>query len=190
MAIAAAHLRRSRGANSGGLARRRFHRERMQKVPCWTVTSDVEGRPEPLHRTLLHVHDLGQSKSTLRQAGSKTVFGRSQGINCRPAGTAPKQSKQRRASSLSSTCRWPNGPDAPTTTFLHAQITAERAESIRPKGTKTGATHSRHSLLPAPLLLGRVSFKPEHHDRLRTRPAHCIWQIICKPPPPPIRHIG
>jgi hypothetical protein len=67
------------------------------------VAGDPEDHPVPLHRTLLHVHDLGQSKSTLRQAGSKTMLWAVSAINCRPAGTAPKQSNQRRASSLSST---------------------------------------------------------------------------------------
>ena len=46
----------------------------------------------------------------------------------------------------------PNGPGAPTTTFLHAQITAERAESIRPKGTKTRPRDTLPGLLTGSFL--------------------------------------
>ena len=46
----------------------------------------------------------------------------------------------------------PNGPDAPTTTFRHAQITAERAESIRPKGTKTRPRDTLPGLLTGSFL--------------------------------------
>jgi hypothetical protein len=105
LVIAAAHLRRSRGANGGGFARRRFHSETVAGVVSETVAGDPDDHPIPRRRTLLHVHDLGRSKSTLRRAGSTTMLWAASAIKCRPAGTAPKQSNQRRASSLSSTCR-------------------------------------------------------------------------------------
>jgi hypothetical protein len=83
---------RSMGANGGGFARRRFHSETVAGVVSETVAGDPDDHPVPLRRTLLHVHDLGQSKSTLRQAGLNVLIGAVAAIYCLPAGTAPQSS--------------------------------------------------------------------------------------------------
>ena len=84
-----------------------FTGDRMQKVGCWTVTSDVEGRPVPVRRTLLRIHVFWLQKSALWFQSRKVFAATAERINCLPAGTAPKQSNQRRASSLSSTIDGP-----------------------------------------------------------------------------------
>ena len=88
----------------------------MQKVSSETVGSNLKEHPEPVRRTLLNVHVMLYQKSALWYQSRKVFAATAERINCLPAGTAPKQSNQRRANSWSSTCRWPNGPDAPMTT--------------------------------------------------------------------------
>ena len=82
--IAAAHPGWSMGATVAGSRGDGFTGERFQKVAGCTAAVAAEDHPVPLHRTLLHVHDLGQSKSTLRQAGSMTMLWAVSAINCRP----------------------------------------------------------------------------------------------------------
>ena len=79
----------------------------MQKVGSETVAGDLKDHPEPVRRTLLHVHVMLYQKSALWYQSRKVFAATAERINCLPAGTAPKQSNQRRASSLSSTIDGP-----------------------------------------------------------------------------------
>ena len=185
------------GANSDGFARWRFHRERVCRLGEKLARRADGPGTQTLYQSPPMHPDLEAQSGCRVPPGLEDHAWAVSAINSRPAGTAPKQSNQRRASSLSSTCRWPNGPGAPTTTFRHAQITAERAESIRPKGTKTGATHSRHSLSTVPGRASNLNARvrvpanrtpispPLIHTKSRIGPFFAVpaFASICRQPP-------
>ena len=85
LAIAGAHLGRSRGANGGGLARRRFQGERMERVAPQSCASEQQEQPVPVRRTLRHVHEIFHSKSVPLHYVRKVLVGAVAAIKLSPS---------------------------------------------------------------------------------------------------------
>jgi hypothetical protein len=111
----------------------------------------------PLHRIL----EITSHLPDLVRHVSKTVLWAASAINCRPAGTAPKQSNQRRASSLSSTCRWPKWPRCPHGYLVSCPEHVPGHSTTSREGTQTrpGDTLSKPSCQT--LCYSKASFKLE-----------------------------
>jgi hypothetical protein len=119
-----------------------FTGERFQKVPCETVTGNVEDHPVPVRRPLDNALISRPSEVALRPSVSKIILWAVSAINCRPAGTAPNHSNQRRASSLSSTVDGRMAQVPPGLPFGMPQSTGPRTQHCPPRHSNTSQRHS------------------------------------------------
>ena len=119
-----------------------FHRERMQKVASKTVAGDLKDHPRPVRRPLGNALISRHLQGARRHHVRKTILRAVEAINCRPAGTAPNHSNQRRASSLSSTVDGRMAQVPPGLPFGMPQSTGPRTQHCPPRHSNTSQRHS------------------------------------------------